>query len=469
MTMRFPWSPRSLRMRLALWYLLVLGATLALFSSVVFLSVRQSLFDGLDAALATRAETVAGQVSVGPSGAARYQGNDAPTAEGETAVYLFDAQGHLSETIAGAKELPPQQKLLGAAPSGRSYATVGEIRYYTAGLPDDSGQVIGAVQVVQSLDAANSQRDHLLAVLLVATPLLLAVATAGGVFLAGRALAPIDSITRTAREIGAGNLTGRLDLVPRDDEVGRLATTFNSMLGRLERSFAQQRQFAADASHELRTPLAIITGDLDVLLMKERTPADYKMTMHAVADEVAHLGRLVEDLLTLARADSGQTELAREFVYLDALVADTVGGLRRLAEAKGVALHTRLEPDVAIVGDTARLRQLVLNLLGNAVKYTPAGRRVEITLASNAGWARLEVADTGIGIASADLPHVFDRFFRTDEARGREEGGAGLGLSIARWCVEAHGGRIEVRSRQGEGSVFTALLPLAPTEDGDEA
>ncbi len=176
----------------------------------------------------------------------------------------------------------------------------------------------------------------------------------------------------------------------------------------------------------------------------------------------------MEDLLTLARADSGQAELTREFVYLDALVATVAARVGRLAEAKGVALDLCVERDVALIGDPARLHQLALNLLGNAVKYTSAGGQVRVTVAVRDSAACLEVADTGVGIPPEDLPRVFDRFYRADEARTRSAGGAGLGLAIARWCVEAHGGRIAVRSHLGVGSVFAVSLPLAPIDDADD-
>jgi two-component system OmpR family sensor kinase len=469
----------SLRARLALWYLLVLGAILALFSAGIYLEVRGSLLGGVDAALQARADAIASQVTIG-TGGVQYQGVDSPIAEAETAVYLFDASGRLRDAVAGSTELPAQPGLVGRALRGRDgyWATLHGQRVYTIALRDDSGQgsyIAGAVQVMQSLDAVNEQLQGLLMTLLLALPVLLLVATVGGVFLAGRALAPIDRITRTARAIGAGNLAGRLGPMPLTDEVGRLAATFDGMLDRLESAFlaqeraaAQQRQFTADASHELRTPLTIIKCDLDVLLRRQRTPAEYEEAVRDVNDEVARVSRLVEDLLTLARADSGQAEVAREFIYLDALVAEIAAGPRRLAETRGVAMETRLEQGVPLVGDSARLRQLVLNLLGNAVSYTPAGGRIMVALTADDGWARLEVADTGIGIAPEDLPHVFDRFFRADEARSHSEGGTGLGLAIARWCAEAHGGRIEARSQLGTGSVFTVLLPLAPTDDGAE-
>jgi len=458
-------SLSSLRARLALWYLLVLGVALALFGAGIFVEVRGSLLDGVDTTLHARAALVAAQTDGGARGL-RYRGTDLPNAEAEIAVYIFDARGHLSHQIAGSADLPPQPGVLGPALRGEETAvTVGELRLSMIPVVDGGGHVVGVVQAAQSLDVVHAQINRLVALLLLATPALLLVATGGGVFLAGRALAPIDRITRTARAIGAGNLAGRLGLVPRADEVGRLAATFDQMLDRLERAFAQQRRFAADASHELRTPLTIIKGDLDVVRRRPRSPAEYEAAIDRVDEEVTRLGALMEDLLTLARADSGQAELAREFVYLDALVDDVVARLRRLAEAGGLALETRLARDVAVVGDTARLRQMVLNLVSNAVKYTPAEGRVRVTLTGQDGWARLEVADTGIGIALADLPHVFDRFFRADEARARTEGGTGLGLAIARWTVEAHGGRLTVASRPGEGSVFTVLLPLAMLDE----
>ncbi|GAC1429561.1 MAG: ATP-binding protein [Chloroflexota bacterium] len=452
----------SLRGRLALWYLVVFGALLALFGAIVFLQVRNSLLDGIDTALRTRAETVLSQVSIETDGP-QYQGSDAPAAQTDVAVYLFDARGQLRDRIVGAKELPPRSAVLGPALRGQAlYASVGGMRLYMAPLRDEQGQLSAVVQVVESLSTVNEQITRLLLLLLGLTPVLLAVATAGGLFLAGRALAPIDRITRTAEVIGAGNLAGRLGPTPRADEVGRLAATFDGMLDRLERAFAQQRQFTADASHELRTPLTIIAGDLDVVLRRRRAPEAYEEVLHGVRDEVSHMGHLVEDLLTLARADSGQVELAREFVYLEAIVEDAATGSRRLAEARGVELTALLERDVAVLGDPTRLRQLVVNLLSNAVTYTPAGGRIGVSLSTAGGWARLAVADTGIGITPADLPYIFDRFFRSDAARTRASGGTGLGLAIARWCAEAHGGELRVESSPGEGSVFTVILPLAP-------
>jgi len=459
------WPFASLRARLALWYLLVLVLVLAAFGAALYAAVRHSLMDGVDAALRARAATVIGQLDL-DAPQLSYHGEDAPTADAEMGVYLFDVRGHLLHRIAGSLAMPPLPAALGLALRGDSgYATVDGSRLYAAGLRDARGRVQGAVQVIQSLGGPQDTLRELLALLALTVPVLLLAATAGGIFLAGRTLEPIDHIAATARRIGAGDLHERLGVAPRDDEVGRLAATFDGMLDRLERAFAQQRQLVADASHELRTPLAIVRSDLDILRRHPRPVPEHEAFERGLDEEVARLSRIVEDLLTLARADSGEAQLEREFLYLDTMVADVAAGLGRLAAAKGVALETCLEPDVAVVGDPARLRQLILNVAGNAVKYTPAGGQVRLTLRGEDAWACLEVADTGIGIAPDELMQVFDRFFRTDKARSRAEGGTGLGLSIARWCAEAHGGGIAVRSSPGRGSTFAITLPRAVTEE----
>jgi heavy metal sensor kinase len=463
--------PASLRARLALWYILVVGLTLACFGTVVLVVVGAYLGNARDTTLRERAVLVGASVHPGVAGLHLSGAGAFPIEEG-TAVYLFDARGRLVGRVAGARAVPPQPGVRGVLAAGRGgFSTAGKVRVYMDLLRDGRGRVRGVVQVAQSTDATVSGFQPALQVgevLLLVILALLVIGTAAGLFLAGRTLGPIDRITRTAQAIGAGNLQGRLGLAPRADEVGRLAATFDGMLDRLERAFTQQRQFVADASHELRTPLAIIRSDLDILRRRPRSVAEHEEFERGLDEEIGRLSALVEDLLTLARADSGQAELAREFVYLDALVATVAAGVSRLAEAKGVALEECLERDVAVLGDPARLHQLALNLLGNAVRYTPDGGVVRVTVAAQAGAACLEVADTGIGISPQDLPRVFDRFYRADEARNRAAGGAGLGLAIARWCAEAHGGSIAVQSRPGVGSVFTVSLPLAPIDDAED-
>ncbi len=457
--------PTSLRVRLALWYLLVIGLVFAVLAVAVYWQVRQSLLDGVDAALRTRAATMLSELDL-EGGRVRFRPGDVPRPDTETAVYVFDRAGRLVDQIGGSTALPLVSAAIGPALRGGSdYDTLKELRLYVAALQDRHGQGQGAIEVVRSLDGTQDTLHELLALLVLLAPGLGLVATVGGIFLAGRTLAPIDHIAGTARRIGAGDLHERLGLAPRDDEVGRLAATFDGMLDRLERAFAQQRQFVADASHELRTPLAIARSDLDILRRHPRSIGEHEEFERGLDEELTRLSRIVEDLLTLARADSGEVELESEFVYFDTLVGDVATSLGRLAAAGGITLTIRLEPSVAMVGDPTRLRQLVLNVVGNAVKYTPRGGEVRLNLRTEGAWILLEVADTGIGIAPNDLERIFDRFFRTDKARSRAEGGTGLGLSIARWCAEAHHGHIQAAGTPGRGSIFTITLPRAIVDD----
>ena len=294
-----------------------------------------------------------------------------------------------------------------------------------------------------------------------AYPSILVVASLGGAFLAGLALSPVDKITRLARRLSAEDLGQRLDLSLPDDEVGRLARTFDEMIARLDDSFHRQRRFTSDASHELRTPLTIIKGQIDVALQRERDPESYRRVLQSVNEEVDRLIRLAGSLLMLTRADAGQIPLSVERVDVGSVVASSVDQVRPRAAQKGVDL--RLDPgdSIAIAGDEDLLLQLVLNLLDNAIKYTRSGGQVF------AGWnvdgdsVELRVQDTGIGIPSEHVPHVFERFYRVDKARSRDGGGVGLGLSIARWIAESHGGSVGVESTPETGSTFTCRLPAA--------
>jgi signal transduction histidine kinase len=220
------------------------------------------------------------------------------------------------------------------------------------------------------------------------------------------------------------------------------------------------RRFVADASHELRTPLSVIRGEADVALARDRGAAEYRQSLGVILDESRRLSRLVEDLLNLARADSGHVRLERSEFYLNDLVAECCRSMRALAEARGVTLECEPAPDTAFRGDEELLRRLVLNLLDNAIRYTPAGGKVTAALEANGAGARLRIADTGIGISETALPRVFDRFYRADEARSRQDGGFGLGLAIVQWIAESHGGAVEAASRPGSGSTFTVTLPI---------
>ena len=322
------------------------------------------------------------------------------------------------------------------------------------------GVVIGALQVGRTEDDVNETLRVLLIIITIAYPLTLVVASAGGVFLAGRALKPIGDLTSVARQITAEDLSKRLDMKLPDDEVGRLAQTFNDMIARLDEAFRRQRQFTADASHELRTPLTAIKGQTEVALQRDRDPQDYREVLGAVNNEVDRMIRLVGSLLTLARADSGQVPIARERIDLAELVNDAAEQMRSSATAKNIALDVQAGPPIPFLGDEDLLLQLLLNLLDNAVKYTPAGGSITAAWAVEGGAAIIRVTDTGPGISAENLPRIFDRFYRVDQSRNQASGGSGLGLSISRWIAEAHGGTLTVESAPGRGSTFTARVPL---------
>jgi heavy metal sensor kinase len=296
-------------------------------------------------------------------------------------------------------------------------------------------------------------------------PFTLLAASAGGWFLAASALTPIDRITRAARQISANDLHHRLNLKLPDDEVGRLAATFDQMLARLEDAFERQKRFIADASHEMRTPLTILKGDVEVALNRPRSTEQYRETLELVNQTTDRLTTLVHELFLLARADNNQLPLDIAELNLTELLAEEVDGLAPQARKKGVVLDLNTPGELLIQGDAAKLSRLFMNLIDNAIKYTAAGDAVKVEADIQNGEARVSIADTGPGIPSQDLPHLFDRFYRVDAARSRQASqttgsGAGLGLSIAQWLAQVHGGRIAVSSRLGYGTTFAVWLPV---------
>jgi heavy metal sensor kinase len=324
----------------------------------------------------------------------------------------------------------------------------------------EAGRVTSLIQVGMSLESVAVTRRRFLLVMAAVLPLALLFAGGGGWILAQRALRPVDRMTEAARRISAEHLDERLDTTGSDDELDRLATTLNDMLGRLDIAFRQIRQFSADASHELQTPLTILRGELEVALRAPRSPEEYRRVLVSALEEGERIARLVEGLLLLSRADAGVLRMDRQPIDLAHLVTEVCAQAQVLADARGVILGLDSVVPVTIQGDSAHLRRLLLNLVDNGIKYTPAGGRVTLSLQHDDRWAALRVSDTGIGIAPDEQERVFQRFYRAPEALSRGEEGSGLGLCIARSIAEAHGGRIEVRSTVGGGSTFTVFLPL---------
>lgn len=299
-----------------------------------------------------------------------------------------------------------------------------------------------------------------LVVLVLGLALLILGAVAGGFLLAQRALAPVDRIISTAERISSRNLSQRLPVPNTGDELERLSVALNNMIRRLEDAFKQTQRFLADASHELRTPLTIMQAGLEAMTEKANTKLDVQEVAGSTLEETERLRRIVEGLFALSRLDAGEALEKSSPFDLGELVADTTDQMCLLAEDKDITIHCTTDQQAIIEGDRARIKQIVVNLLDNAIKYTPGGGRIDARVTARHGHAILEVSDTGIGIPAEALSLVFERFYRVDKARSRDLGGAGLGLSIVKSIATAHRGRVEVSSKEGEGARFVIELPL---------
>ncbi|HYW73731.1 MAG TPA: ATP-binding protein, partial [Pyrinomonadaceae bacterium] len=327
-------------------------------------------------------------------------------------------------------------------------------------VPLSTNKELGYAAVAEPLSVIEVGLQRLRRYFLTGVPLILLLASAGGYFLARKSLLPIASMNQQTQAITARNLSARLDVMNERDELGGLARTINDLLARLERSFKEQQRFVADASHELRTPLAVLRGETEVALSQSRSADEYQASLALIKDEAERLSHIVEDLFILARQPLDRPTIAQRTVRLDSVVAECGRAAQVLAARKSINLTMDAQAQPAISGDDELLQRMILNLLDNAVKYTPAGGEVSVELSQRNGHARLTVRDNGIGIPPQDQPHVFDRFYRVDKARSRAMGGAGLGLSIAQSIAEAHGGMITVESNGHHGSVFTVQLPI---------
>jgi heavy metal sensor kinase len=331
------------------------------------------------------------------------------------------------------------------------------------------GSLTHILQIGTSLRQVEAMRQRLIFTLLLTGPLTLAIALAGGWFLAGRALQPVEAITEAARRIAAGDLTQRLVVSRSTDEIGRLATTFNEMIARLETSFRQVQQFSADASHELRTPLTVMKGESELALRRPRSPEEYRLVLESNLEEIDRMARIVEDLLFLSRADLGEVSMEHQPVRLDGLVEDIQRQAAVLGQEQGIEVLIENIQPATVLGDELRLRELVLNIVENAVRYSRAGGQVKLVLTQDGSAVYLTVSDQGIGISPEAKGRIFDRFYRADEARAHSPKGTGLGLAICKWIAEAHQGHIEVESEPGKGSRFTVVLPVAPADFAAES
>ncbi|HLF25981.1 MAG TPA: ATP-binding protein [Anaerolineae bacterium] len=463
----------SIRLRLTLWYTLVLFALLGVIGFAVFGVFAATLQDNADRTLDETADQVflvsRAELGLGEIRITVPVELDVFQAAGlYMQVIGLDGQVVRKSESLGEYDRPLDPESLSSDVAlnerVRRDIRIGEahLRVLTAPIGFSPTQFLGYLQIGLSLEANDEALAQLTRILLVGGAVGIVLAALGGVFLARQALRPIDTITQTAFAITeAGDLNRRIPAPAARDEVGRLADTFNRMLERLEALFRSQQRFTADVSHELRTPLTTIRGNVD--LMRRTRVAD-DASLDAIQSETDRMTRLVGDLLLLAQADAG-LPIRRERVSLDTLLLEVYRQLKVIANGVNVTIGD--EDAVTVLGDPDRLKQLLLNLAGNAIRYTPAGGNVVLNLKREDGWAQLSVSDTGPGIPPEQLPHIFDRFYRVDKARSRRDssangatsGGAGLGLSIAQWIAQSHNGRIDVQSAVGQGTTFTVYLP----------
>jgi heavy metal sensor kinase len=435
------WRHRSIRVRLTLWYAAALSAVLALYAGGVFVFLRASLSADLDRGLSDDREVAEQMLERTPAGAVGWRAE--PDDDDDEAV-----AGRWLEVRS------PEGTLLYARPSG--IPTDVRLRRLSGPYTVDGLPVV--IQVARSEEPLRRELRELLMIMGAGFPLAVAIASVGGYFLARRALAPLGRMADRARTITAERLGERLPVENSGDELGQLAAVFNDTFARLERSFEQLRRFTADASHELRTPLTAMRSVGEVGLREPRDTVAYREIIGSMLEEADRLGRLVEGLLTLSRADGGNVSLKRESVDLAELARDVAGHLGVLAEEKRQLFTVEASGPVPAWVDRLVIRQALINLVDNAIKYTPPGGSVRIVVQDGGPGPTVDVADTGPGIPPEHRARLFDRFYRIDKARSRDLGGAGLGLSIARWAVEAHGGRIDLESVEGRGSTFRITL-----------
>ena len=459
---------RSIRTRLTLWYFSVLAAALTVFAAGMWIAMNRSLYHSVDDSLRDRVRGIARFIeeqgdSLSLEEARGEFREHSVLGPGGDLFQVADAQGNWlyrsdplydeHMPIYGSKELG----------SERRFENI-EIKKTSLRLLSQNFSVGGqtyTAQVAAPLDELREGLDALLWVMLPAIPILLGLATLGGYGLSRRALAPVDEISRTARLISARNLSQRLAVPQTGDELQRLSETLNDMMQRLESSFKRVTQFTADASHELRTPVALMRTIAELTLRKNRSESEYREALEQIYMELERTSQLVENLMVLARADSSWGGPAAEPMDLAESVRDACLEGKTLARVKKVTFRYELPEDgITMRGDAQAIRRLFLILIDNAVKYTATGGEVTVSLETTDGDAWGRVKDTGIGIPREDLPNIFERFYRADKARSRDTGGAGLGLSIARWIADVHAGEIEVESEPGKGSVFSVRLPI---------
>jgi two-component system, OmpR family, sensor kinase len=495
--LQYTWSP-GIRIQLTLLYTAIFALLIVLFSLMLYMTLQTLLTSSLDSALQLRAQQIAGGISSdggkiiiqdvtgelpgidATATSVEAGGSNAVVASNSSGshnvasdvnigvlVRILNQKGQVAYISPAFRALTPPaasvtQPLRGSPWQDTITAYHGQtVRLYSFALTDN-GTVFGVLQVGESLAQLTTTLQTMTIALLAIVPVVLLSGAFASYALARQAFKPILYLTRTAQEIKAGDLHRRVPVPRAKDEVHDLALTLNEMIGRLDQAFTQQRRFVADASHELRTPVAVLRSMTDVAQEEEPLSLEeYADVLGGVNAETERLTRLINDLLTLARVDEERIPLDREPLRLDLLSFDVAASMEHLAIERGIELQVQAKQPAIVSGDTARLIQVMMSLVDNALTYTNRDGKVTLNVAVSGACATFSVCDTGIGIAQEEIKLIFERFYRADPARSRAAGGSGLGLSLADWIVRAHGGTITVVSQVGQGSTFTVSLPLA--------
>lgn len=461
----------SLRYRVTSFYVALLAVALMTFSLAVYLGVQAFITRSLEHSLSMNASTILTDYVklLDAKGASWFQNEMSesyPTGVSDTFVRVSRGQKVLYETEE-MREFQVSAPVLSATKDGERSGTITRIRtkggqeLITCTLPyyTPQGDLI-VIETAATTEPIRHVLRSLFLILLTGTPVILIVAALGGYILMARALRPVVTLTEQAERVGREDLGERLPVIPSGDELERLSLALNRMIERLEETVAHNRRFSADASHELRTPLTIIRGELEVLMQTPTLPASLAEGIGSALEESDRMSHIVESLMTISRLEGGSEQMAMVPVDLVALATETLEHLGLLAEEKQIRLTCSTPGAVYVTGDPMRLKQVVANLLDNAIKYTKNEGCVAMSVAAENGIAVLEVSDTGIGIPADALPMVFERFFRADKTRSRESGGIGLGLAIVKSICMAHHGTVSVFSVEGHGTKLRVELPL---------
>jgi two-component system, OmpR family, sensor kinase len=465
----------SVRARLTLWYVSVLALVLIGFCFGLYALLSRALYarvdEGLLALIEITTKSLTNDIDEGQTVEGSAHSTVTELVNPQQAIAVFDGAGQLLAENTLGEDFHPQLPPLHAIPSEVLLYTVPE----REGVKDDfhrvgvkrvnvaSAQVPYIILINQPLDPIEDELELLRRLLYYTVPIALLMAGLGGWLLAHKSLAPVVDMADRARQIGSQNLDQRLPVANPRDELGRLASTFNELLARLNDSFAQQRQFMADASHELRTPLTVMHAAADVTLKQpHRDEAEYREAITMLDQQAKRLARIVNDMFVLARADTGRYPLRKTALYLNDLVEEVAQAGSVLAVNKGIRVERNEATEISFHGDEDLLRQMLLTLVDNAVRWTPEGGVISLNLRQENNSFLISVSDTGPGIPVEAQPHIFERFYRADKSRSRREtdGGAGLGLSIASWIAQAHGGSLTLESSGNEGTTFVARLPV---------